>query len=415
MNRDHRTLGAFPPVNYRPRAFPAATEGSVGGLSRSGFLIPLALFALVAVIFFVFTVSTMKSGYLSQVKIVGQRQCLFNIAYSGFSRIIARIHEKSWDERYFSAGSVPENNVPMFDGHYDSFVEEAPAAPTSNGLRHPIDIYIRARFQERKQTFFWRVVYEEDIFDISNRIFSVFFSELDQEKFPEGASARATSDAFQTELAKILDQRRQNLQKALEESRKLAPISDVRAIANELTAAPPGEIPALPLNPGGIEPRPDQGMPVGVLTFPQADSITGFPASPRPPLIPAPENGTDLNPQFFFEELDRLAKLWLSKWQELNAVEMNDAHLKANELRVRYQRPEIYYAYPTTFDNDRKTFIEEYKKGAGADLARMKEIYQRNSDGIKGFNPDLPGLTKPVPNDGVDKSFLEMLQEIEGL
>jgi len=177
---------------------------------------------------------------------MNREQTLFNLAFSAYSKILARLYEKPWGERYFKDGPVSENNVSMFDGVYDSFVIDSP------GKAFQVDIYIRVKALEASDVYFWRILYNDDLLDVSNRFYQVFFSNLDSRDYPKGSQS-----TFATRVEEILAERKVNHPKALECARAISTLSSPEDIAKVLQARPQGASP-LPENPG----EPPQNKPV---------------------------------------------------------------------------------------------------------------------------------------------------------
>lgn len=363
-----------------------------------GFAIPMAIFALLAVSFFVLTVSTLSSNLRNQVKSINQRQTLFNIAYSAYAEITARIHEKPWNDRFFKAGPAVESDRSLLDGTFDSYVCDAPSpAPVPGDQFAPdpgflVDIYLRVRFQDKRKVYFWRILYKDDIFDISNRLYPVFFTELDEPHFPSGSS-----QGFLQILNDLLAERKNNRDNALIATRKIGPLTDVRDIARVLAAVPPGDEGKLPQSPGGVQPAASAKPPVGVFASAQEQSLaTRIPNPGAPPFItnPSGEPDPDTDPAEVQRLLDQCVEDYWEANTNLLGYEMMAAHERANEIRAANNLPAYTGFSPETADQtDRQRLKFETAESASpmtsAHINTMAEVVQTMDAQLKMFGRSL--------------------------
>ncbi len=242
-----RTAG-FPPSDS-----PASPRGrGASGRGRKppgGFVIPLVVFLVFALGLFILSHSALNQGFQNQVRHMSRSQVLYNLAFSAYSRILARLFEKAWQDRFFRAGPAVETNVPLLEGTYDSFVIDAPNRPFQ------VDIYIQARTADQSQVFFWRILYVDDLLDISNRFYQILFSDLPPDSFPTGDQS-----PFATEVEKIIDERKKNHPQSLDIGRTISGLSTPQEIAEVIQAHPPGSdpIPDVPGGTPGTESPPKQ-------------------------------------------------------------------------------------------------------------------------------------------------------------
>ncbi len=250
----------------------------VGSLERSrlqtsrGFLIPVALFILLGIGLLSFSLSTVSRSYLGQVQHMNRNQLVYNIAFSVYSKVMMRIREKPWQERFFRGTPFSERNQSLFEGTYDCFVIDAP------GHEFQADIYVKAAAYGHEQTYLWRILYQDDLLDISNRVFNIFFSGIDPNFFPTGAQS-----SFAPELEKILKERKENLPKALDKARQIVSLPKVNDVAPILDARPPGA-PPLPAPPIGTSQGGTPPPPPGVFTTTQERETV---SPPLPVPLPA--------------------------------------------------------------------------------------------------------------------------------
>lgn len=242
-------------------------------LNRRGFLIPVAILAAVAVFFFIMSFSTMSRGYRNQIRHMSERQNLFYIAYSGYSQVISKLYQKTWEERFFKNGPSAESNVPIYHGFYDSYVVNVP------GKEYQADIYIRAWVvigsgKSREQLYFWRIIYNDDILDISNRVIPLMFTDIDVRFFPTGANS-----PFAAQADAILAERATNHEKANTYVRQIVTLQDARDIAG-VFLIPPADRSAIPttlqatLGQGTQDPTSD-GVPTVFETTAERQDVTG--------------------------------------------------------------------------------------------------------------------------------------------
>ncbi len=252
---------------------------------RSGLVIPLVILGIIALGFFVYSVSTLNRGYRTELRHLDVRQGMFNIAVAAFSRITAKLHSRPWPDRFFKAGPAIETGQALFDGSYDSFVLDAPNRPMQ------VDIYIRVRLFDSSQVFFWRIQAVDDLLDITNRVYPLVFTYLDDKDFPTG-----NPPGFTSKVEEILQERKDNQPKATEMTKDLSGPSDVFDITRITGATPPGsEPPADP--PVGTQDPPVRSAPAIFANDADKAAVTGEKSGNTPTgTSPAPGTGNPPSP-----------------------------------------------------------------------------------------------------------------------
>ena len=91
-----------------------------------GFVLPLVIFAAVAVLFFGMFVLNMNSGYSNQISHMGEVTRCRAIGESAYSEVVARIRAKTWNERFFAGKPYVEEDVAFLEGSYDLIIQDTP-------------------------------------------------------------------------------------------------------------------------------------------------------------------------------------------------------------------------------------------------------------------------------------------------
>ncbi|MEW6708420.1 MAG: hypothetical protein AB1403_01230, partial [Candidatus Riflebacteria bacterium] len=128
-------------------------------IDRKGFAVPLAIMAALSVGLFVLTLTTLGRNFRSNLSTLNTNQTMFNMAFSVYSDVLARIGEKSWDERFFKAGAFIQNNVDFDQAKISYQVNDTP------GQDYQADLYIKVSLNSSSRVFFWRFRYVDDILD----------------------------------------------------------------------------------------------------------------------------------------------------------------------------------------------------------------------------------------------------------
>ena len=262
---------------------------------RHGFLLPLALFAAVSFGFFLFTIFQLSRNYRNQVHHTNKRQLCFQIAYSAYSKTLGRIHDQPWSQRFFKNGPQQSNNVDLFGGTYDLYVEDAP------GQDHQADIYVRSTFAGLRQLYFWRIEVRDDLLDLSGRIKTSLFTCPPVDAYPTGGAS-----SFGSVVNDLLQKRKNNAPKSEQLAGRLATVKDVRDAASIIGAREPlahtGGGPTGAADPVAVGSPPN--IPVAVPQWPpdasreleQADRAFPDPAPPNVILAEIPLVETPIVP-----------------------------------------------------------------------------------------------------------------------
>ncbi|MBI3038467.1 hypothetical protein HYY75_05365 [bacterium] len=250
---------------------------------REGYVLPLVLAAGVSIAFFIFAISRMGRGYSDQLTRMNLHQSSFLIAYSGYSKILARLYNASWSERFFKSAPFKKMGISLFGGKYDIFAENTP------GKDFQADIYVRVKLEESSYLYFWRIFFNDDLFDISNRFYPILFKMFDSQDFPKGESGTLAS-----KVDELLNKRLQNQESSAEKARLIStlvkPSDMVKVLGARAPGAQdvpdlaqwgtyPGEIPQIPSLQGFVRPEARQGF-----------TPPPFPSKPPPPPVANPNS-----------------------------------------------------------------------------------------------------------------------------
>lgn len=260
--------------------------------SRKGMVLPLSLFAFVAVLGLVATLGGLNQGVKTQIYRTNNHQLSFLIAYSAFSRVCAKVHSFSWPNRPFRNEPYTETKVSFQGGHYDLFVEN------TAGKNLQADIYIRTHLAGISRLYFWRIRVNEDLLDVSNNIIVEMYATADPEDFPTFNGARVIAGKVDNMLSK----RAANQKKSDRLTSELVQISDPAGILAKIGARVPEDFQndwpistseqamnnKPPVSIAGIEPQPAGEKPGAV--GPGAASPN--PASSQNPSSPSDDSGS---------------------------------------------------------------------------------------------------------------------------
>lgn len=255
--------------------------------SKGGFVYLLIILAVLAVSVFLLTVGNLNDSFRQQVNHVAHKDVAFEMAYSVLSGIMARIYTNPWSDRFFAAGPVSVMNKSILDSKYDFLVEDSP------GRDHQFDAYIRIDLLGKKRLFFWRVGYHDNILEVSRHFSKIFFTTIDENKFPSGSGNRISD-----EVDKILENREKNREKAELTSKVLKGSNNSKDIA-ELINAPTPKFPDNDFpdfNP--ISPKAPEIVSIPGVAPPPAEEKPKIPAVNTPP--------SSNNPSVEKEKIDQL-------------------------------------------------------------------------------------------------------------
>jgi len=201
-----------------------------------GYVLLLAVAGAVAVAMFGTTLLSLNQGYRSQVMHTKEMQASFQVAYSGYQRILARLFLKPWEERFFKGTPVAENGLSLQEGTYDTYVTDAPGKPNQ------ADIYVRVVMTGSKgsgvpRNYVWRIEHVPDLLD-SQYCRTIFFGEVHPDSFPSGSTP-----TYSDTISQLVKKRDENATSALNLAAQLVGLTDLPAITG-LLGAPPANLPA---------------------------------------------------------------------------------------------------------------------------------------------------------------------------
>lgn len=196
--------------------------------NSKGFVYLLVITAVLAAVFFSLTLSNLNQGFRKQVNYVAYKDISFEMAYSVLSGIMAKVYAKPWSERFFASTPAIVNGETILYGTYDFLVEDTP------GKNHQFDAYIRVNLHGKKRLYFWRIAYHDHILDISLNFSKIYFTNLDEDKFPT-----ASGNRIATEVDRILANRELNREKSEKLALVLKGSNNSKDIADLLNAPKP--------------------------------------------------------------------------------------------------------------------------------------------------------------------------------
>ncbi|PKL45400.1 MAG: hypothetical protein CVV42_18450 [Candidatus Riflebacteria bacterium HGW-Riflebacteria-2] len=196
---------------------------------KKGMVLPVVvLFALLMGIF-IATMAPMGQSTRTRIQNLNKNQACFFVAQAAYAELLADIHRVSWQNRSFKDAPHREIGKAILNGDYDLHVENTPNAPDFY-----MDIYIRSRFNERAQLYFWRVLYRSDLLDISNRHLILHHARIRDDEFPA-----TDGREFAKKIDKLLETRKNNEETSNELSRKIREKSDIKDILDIIKAPDP--------------------------------------------------------------------------------------------------------------------------------------------------------------------------------
>ncbi len=165
---------------------------------NSGFILPMVILAMFSIAFFAVVVHSMGSGYSNQVTHVDEFARCRAIAESAYAKVLARVRNKPYRERFFAKAPCRELGVSLFNGQYNLYIVDTP------GHKTQADVYVEAIYQRCSRLFFWRVKFERSIFDAVGRALPLLFVTRDASDFPLGGTGSPLA-GFVDDLIKTRD------------------------------------------------------------------------------------------------------------------------------------------------------------------------------------------------------------------
>ncbi|HNV70687.1 MAG TPA: hypothetical protein PKO06_13385, partial [Candidatus Ozemobacteraceae bacterium] len=195
---------------------------------KRGVALPFTILAMIVISGFVITMSSLNQGLKNQIFHTNNHQLSFLLAYSAFSKVLAKIHSNSWTDRPFRDGPYAENNVAFQGGTYDLFVENSP------GKQYQADIYVRTSLAGITRLYFWRIRFNDDLLDISSRITVEFFTNGEPGDFPKTAGPKS----FSSKVDGLLARRASNQDKSDRLARDISDTKGTKAILEKMDGRP---------------------------------------------------------------------------------------------------------------------------------------------------------------------------------
>ncbi len=203
-------------------------------MTRKGYVLLLVVLGAISLAFFGLTLTSLNRGYRTQVLHTRQMQTSFQIAYSGYQRILARLYLKPWEERFFAGAPKAENGIALFGGVYDTYCTDAP------GTTNQADIYVRVKLEGMTRNYVWRIEHVPSLLD-SRYVRTLLFGEIENNDFPTGAAAN-----YSQKINDLMQTRENNRGKADDLRLKVNGVTTLEDITSILNAPRP----VLPANTG---------------------------------------------------------------------------------------------------------------------------------------------------------------------
>ena len=242
--------------------------------TRGGFILVLFILGVMAMAFLAVFMQTLGSSYTSQVKHVDEHTRAALICEAVINRVVARIREKPYSQRFFRGTPHTETRQPLLEGTYDLFVKDSP------GKLNQVDLFTRVTFGRVIKVWFSRIKIRESILDSTGRLLLVIFGEL-----PAADFANAGSSAISAKIDRLIADGAANPQAATDLAAKLSTVTSLGTILGEVHALPPGSTPEVF----------DPPRPVPQVSIPPSTP----PAVPTPtPPTPTGEQVVQISDQF---------------------------------------------------------------------------------------------------------------------
>ncbi|MBF0407311.1 MAG: hypothetical protein HQM10_08155 [Candidatus Riflebacteria bacterium] len=321
---------------------------------RRGMAIPFVIAIALILGILLATHSFVSRSYFTQIDHLNQAQIHFSIACSAQAKILASLYEKPWEEREFKTAPVSLFGQKILGGEYDSFVMNSP------GKFFQLDIYIRTRAANKTQCYFWRIQYNDDIFDLSNRCYTIFFTPVKPSDFPSGGSGTISSN-----IDDLLDERIINKPPSDEKVEKIFKNPDLPNLVNAFPARAPGSTPLPDVSGVGSYSIPTLGIPQAKQNSPKPpattdpDEIIKGPKGPVEILV----EGTAKRVAFKDGEVTFKPKPRITGRYNIAKIIVN--LYDPNGKQIFFKNPENGKNYPLLFWNrkDGKYYYPAYFKG----------------------------------------------------
>lgn len=319
---------------------------------RQGFLFPLAVLAALSLAFLVVYILQMSSGYSTQVQHVNETGRALALAESVLAKVLGRLREAPFSQRFFSPTPFAETGVEMHGGTYDLFVADTP------GRVDTFDVFVRVSFGRVRPLYVWRVQHQRSILNAAGKMSQILFDDLGNIPVPTAVPSSPLA-----EVENRLAQRAANATRAAELAAILAPVTTAADSLSVLGGNPGGSpIPTLepptPLPPPPA-PAPVSPVPTASPTVPPEPTAVPVPTSPPVPgaIFATPVIGKISNFWGACESGNTTAAInWLNSGAFDNDI--RDAIGTANQATWPTQRNNVvlYLAWYFRYDRDGKEF-----------------------------------------------------------
>lgn len=387
--------------------------------ARKGFAIPLTIVAAIVVLGFVFSMTTLNQGLKTQVFQTNNQQLSFIMAYSAYSRLVAKIHTFSWAERPFLNAPYVENRVALQGGYYDLLAED------TWGKNFQADIYIRTELAGIKKLYYWRIKFNDDILDVSNRIIVEAFLNGDPNDFPTTGGPRPLAGRVNNVLA----ERKQNQQPSDQLAHEISKLKSEKEILNKLAGKTPEDFTqSYPSDPNDELPedKPLVGFPIipAITTLELPTNLAGSPSN-NPQEFPQINTGNSAST----ESLNNLSNLILQTSNEMNELNQTGWDQMRNEGRdpadqtwqiSDEKKSQAYNAIDSMVslsagllidapsDEARKAIEEMVSQSVAAGLGNMGDVLQRHLEHLREWGDGvIYGLSTSTEAERVAADWLD--------
>ncbi|MFZ2960923.1 MAG: OmpA family protein [Candidatus Ozemobacteraceae bacterium] len=196
-------------------------------MSRRGYILLLVILGAASLAFFSFSLSSLNRGYRSQVVHTRLVQASFQIAYSGFQRILGKIYLKPWEERFFRTAPVWESGLALYGGVYDNFVQDV------SGTTTQADIFVGVKLEGITRNYVWRIEHVPSLLD-AKYFRTLIFSAVPEDQFPT-----STTNSFSQTINDMIQKREANRSPSEDIRSHIGGVNTVQDITSIIGATSP--------------------------------------------------------------------------------------------------------------------------------------------------------------------------------
>lgn len=369
--------------------------------TRKGMVLPVVVLFALLMGAFIATMSPMGRSTRTRIQNLNKNQGCFFVAQGAYAKLMAEIHRVSWQNRSFATAPYREIGQPILNGDYDLHVENTPGAPDFH-----MDIYIRSRFSERTQLYFWRVLYRSDLLDISNRHLIIHHAKIRDDEFPA-----TDGREFAAKIDKLLAIRNNNEETGNDLSRKIRTKTNIQDILNIIKSPDPDAT-----NTDEFKTRVAQVntpvIQIPPIDFPSANSEEADtvlvptpppdPSNPENPSLPAARPPSAIPP----------AATQYDPTDSLSGAESRDSNFDAYVDEVTRKYIELMETIPVGTYQDNPIVFQEMSK-----LATLVDVIEGVARGAHdAFDPlsklaELAGATQSVHSKSIYETALADFSE----